>query len=75
MPQSRAKLAIPFIGKDVPSHASEFAHPDITIGLTVLAYRFEGMRYADFSDIMAQLQASFSKEMGPRDQRPTRWIY
>ncbi len=35
MPRSRFKLAIPFMGKDVPSRASEFAHPDIIIGLTV----------------------------------------
>jgi hypothetical protein len=40
-PRSRLKLAIPFLGKDVPSTASEFAHPDIIIGLTVLAYRYE----------------------------------
>jgi Protein of unknown function (DUF3645) len=38
--QTRAKLAVPFVGKDVPSHSSEFAHPDIVIGLTNLAYRF-----------------------------------
>ena len=42
-PRSRLKLAIPFLGKDVPSTASEFAHPDIIIGLTVLAYRWEAM--------------------------------
>ena len=41
MPRSRFKLAVPFVGKDVPSRASEFAHPDIIIGLTVLAYRYE----------------------------------
>ena len=39
MPRSRFKLAIPFVGKDCPSRASEFAHPDIIISLTVLAYR------------------------------------
>ena len=38
MPLSRVKLAIPFEGKDVPSRASEFAHPDTIIGLSVLAY-------------------------------------
>jgi hypothetical protein len=36
-PRSRSKMAIPFVGKDVPSPASEFAHPDVIIGLTVLA--------------------------------------
>lgn len=40
MPRTRAKLAIPFVGKDVPSKSSEFAHPDVIIGLTILAYRF-----------------------------------
>ena len=39
MPLSRRLLAVPFLGKDVPSLASEFAHPDVIIGLTILAYR------------------------------------
>jgi len=34
-PPSRRLLAVPFVGKDVPSRASEFAHPDVLIGLTV----------------------------------------
>ena len=42
VPRSRLKLAVPFIGKDVPSKASEFAHPDIIIGtlylLTLIYY-------------------------------------
>lgn len=42
MPRTRAKLAIPFVGKDVPSRSSEFAHPDIILGLSTLAYRYEG---------------------------------
>ncbi len=33
-PESRKLVAVPFVGKDVPSHASEFAHPDVLIGLT-----------------------------------------
>jgi hypothetical protein len=40
VPRSRLKLAVPFVGKDVPSKSSEFAHPDVIIGLTVLAYRY-----------------------------------
>ena len=40
MPKSRQLLAVPFVGKDVPSQASEFAHPDIVIGSSVLAYMF-----------------------------------
>ncbi len=29
--------------QDVPSRSSEFAHPDVAIGLTTLAYRYEAM--------------------------------
>ena len=65
MPRTRAKLAIPFVGKDVPSRSSEFAHPDVIIGLTVLAYRYEGLRWTDFEDIIANLRSTVTKEMGP----------
>lgn len=32
MPKSRKLLAVPFVGKDVPSRASEFSHPDVVVG-------------------------------------------
>jgi hypothetical protein len=32
-PVSRRLLAVPFTGKDVPSLASEFSHPDVVIGI------------------------------------------
>lgn len=68
--QSRLLLAVPFIGKDVPSRSSEFAHPDVLIGLTVLAYRYEGIRVSDLVRIVSQLKQDFSRQLGPRDQRP-----
>ncbi len=37
LPPSRLKLGVPFVGKDVPSQSSEFAHPDIILGLSVFA--------------------------------------
>ncbi len=40
IPTTRKFMAVPFVGKDVPSRASEFAHPDILIGLSLLAYRY-----------------------------------
>ena len=52
MPRSRLMLAVPFLGKDVPSQSSEFAHPDVIIGLTVLAYRYSGMRPSDFAVVI-----------------------
>jgi hypothetical protein len=39
VPRARKLLAVPFVGKDVPSRAAEFAHPEVLIGLSVLAYR------------------------------------
>jgi len=79
MPRSRAKLAIPFVGKDVPSESSEFAHPDVIIGLTILAYRYEGLRVTDFEDMVANLRSTLTKEIGPFSQRKSsqlhaRWV-
>ena len=66
MPKSRRLMAVPFVGKDVPSRASEFAHPDVIIGLTILAYRYEGLRTIDFyQDVMALVRRNFEKEVGP----------
>ena len=42
--RGRKLLAVPFIGKDVPSEASEYSQPEVAIGLTILALRHEGMR-------------------------------
>ena len=76
MPRSRFKLAIPFVGKDVPSRASEFAHPDIIIGLTILAYRYEGMRRPDFeTDVIGLLRSDFEKEVGPFPLRKSSLLY
>jgi len=80
IPETRAKLAIPFLGKDVPSETSEFAHPDVIIGLTYMAYRYEGLRYADFCEIIDSMHSSLSKELGPYLKRPSvlryaRWVH
>eukprot|EP00457_Paulinella_chromatophora_P000002 gb/GEZN01000002.1/.p1 GENE.gb/GEZN01000002.1/~~gb/GEZN01000002.1/.p1 ORF type:complete len:6816 (+),score=1425.09 gb/GEZN01000002.1/:114-20561(+) len=68
-PRSRLKLAVPFVGKDVPSTSSEFAHPDVIIGLSVLAYRYNGLRRPDFDDMVDTLTSDFSREIGPSRER------
>ena len=78
-PTSRRLLAIPFLGKDVPSAASEFAHPDVVIGFTILAYRYEGMRTSDFSHVMGELIEQLDLQSGPVEARPanvtfTKWV-
>jgi len=80
VPPSRLKLAVPFLGKDVPSKSSEFAHPDVIIGLTILAYRYSGLRRSDFTDIVDTLCSHFSNEIGPprgrqSSQRHESWIF
>lgn len=80
VPRSRLKLGVPFVGKDVPSKSSEFAHPDVIIGLTVLAYRYTGLRKDDFVDIIDSMTAQFYQEIGPaRDressQRHEKWVF
>jgi len=80
VPRSRLKLAVPFVGKDVPSKSSEFAHPDIVIGMTVLAYRYSGLRRDDFVDIIDGMTSEFSKEIGPArerksSQRHEDWVF
>lgn len=64
------------MGKDVPSRASEFAHPDIIIGLTILAYRYQGLRKLDFEqDVISLLRDEFEKEVGPFQLRKSAQRY
>ena len=75
MPRTRWKLAIPFVSKDVPSRSSEFAHPDVVIALTFLAYRYSGLRYEDFTEIIAEVCAQLAKEVGPMRDRRANKLY
>ena len=56
LPRSRRFLAVPFVGKDAPSPSSEYAHPDVAIGLSTMAYRYEGLRPADFHAVLSHLR-------------------
>ena len=74
-PESRRLLAIPFVGKDVPSLTTEFAHPDMVIGLTILAYRFSGLRESDFERLIKRLREQLTSEVGPVAYRKTSQLY
>ena len=97
VPHSRSITAVPFVGKDVPSERSEFAHPDIVISppprtkwtrrvphpvlighaaslsqvisLTILAFRYEGIRRFELRETLKQLQRSLWEEEGPYAKR------
>lgn len=74
---------MPFVGKDVPSRSSEFAHPDVLIGLTTLAYRYSGLRshtvgrhQSDINRVVAQLKKDFGQQLGSADQvHPSSSLY
>ena len=66
---------MPFIGKDVPSRAAEFAHPDILLGLSVLAYRYNGLRTSDMKMVVKELKRNLLNEPGPFSERPTRMLF
>ena len=73
---NRVLLAVPFVGKDVPSRSSEFSHPDVKIGLTIAAYRLEGLRTKDFYAVLKLLSDQMREEFGPVLSRPSSetWI-
>ena len=72
---TRRLAAIPFVGKDVPSRASQFSHPDIVIGLTILAYRYEGLRFTDFITLITELREKLDTEIGPYHKRSSALRY
>lgn len=74
-PQARQLLAVPFVGKDVPSQAAEFSHPDALIGLSILAYRHEGLRPQDLRALFCLLLETMGQEGGPFRDRPTCRMY
>lgn len=76
MSMARRLAAVPFVGKDVPSRASQFSHPDIVIGLTITAYRYEGIRMTDFKIALQELRDILDGEFGPYHKRPSalKWI-
>ena len=43
--------------------ASEFSHPDVVIGLTILAYRYEGFRETDYKNLMMTLQVQAASDI------------
>ena len=71
---ARWLLAVPFVGKDVPSSAAEFACPEIVIGLSILAYRYEGLRDSDIKRLMRRMKDEMMADSGPFQQRRNRLL-
>ena len=79
-PKSRKLLAVPYVGKDRPSPSSEFSHPDVLIGLSLIAYRLHGLRHSDLRDLIIAAREDMEDESGKpffnrrACQRWVRWI-
>ena len=54
----------------MPTVASEYAHPDVAIGLTTLAFRYEGLRRHDLVQCVRRLREEMGEQTGPLRQRP-----
>ena len=73
--RGRKLLAVPFIGKDVPSEASEYSQPEVAIGLTILALRHEGMRRDAVAAMLRGLRDDFAQQHGVSSKRPAALAY
>jgi hypothetical protein len=71
----RIKVAVPFEGRDKPSKASEFASPEILLGLTLLSYRYEGIPEKQFRTVLEHLKKKMQTEPGPYRQRDSRRLF
>jgi hypothetical protein len=60
----RIATAVPFTGKDRPSPSAEFAHADVRLVLTALAFRHTGLRRTDVMSLVGRLQAQLRVERG-----------
>lgn len=74
-PISRRLLAVPYIGKDVPSKSSEYAHPDVVIGLTYLSLRYQGMRASDGQALLQHCRTEMQHQHGSVVDRPAYQLF
>lgn len=51
------------------------SHPDIVIGLTILSFRFRGLRRSDFTTLLKAMQESLHDEVGPYNLRPSSKLF
>jgi len=72
---ARRLLAVPFLGRGVPSPASEFASPDAALAFAVAAYAHQGLRLSDARRLLAELRDRMTREPGPVPLRPAHRLF
>ncbi|OCB06993.1 DUF3638 family protein [Tetrahymena thermophila SB210] len=65
------EMAIPFKAKDQPSEKSEFSHPDIMIGFTILSYLYNGLTYDQFKSTILKL---YHDEREDKNEILQQWV-
>ncbi|KAA0175363.1 hypothetical protein FNF27_03064 [Cafeteria roenbergensis] len=73
--RTRLLTSVPFVGLDVPSPVSEHAHPDVLIGLTALAYAYEGLQLRHLHEVGRTLKQAMAHQVGAISQRPARQLW
>ncbi|CAH0380841.1 unnamed protein product [Bemisia tabaci] len=56
-------IAIPFFGKDAPSPRSEFSHPDVMLGFTIISYLYQGLNEQQLKETFLRLKDEFSHQV------------
>ena len=51
----KKRLAVPYEAADVPSKKNDFAHPDVTILLSLISYYNSGLSEPQFKESLNQL--------------------
>ncbi|KAL4512507.1 hypothetical protein ABPG72_020344 [Tetrahymena utriculariae] len=65
------EIAVPFKAKDQPSEKSEFSHPDIMIGFTILSYLYNGLYYSQFKSAILKL---YHEEREDKNEILESWV-
>ncbi|CAF1494243.1 unnamed protein product [Didymodactylos carnosus] len=60
--KSEKEIAVPFKGKDLPSENSEFSHPDVMIGFTIISYLYRGLSLEQVKKELIKLKYEQDKD-------------
>ncbi len=61
-------MAIPYKGMNMPAIRSEFSHPDVMIGLTILSYYYNGLHESQLVQVLREVSKS------PTDEKNTQLL-
>lgn len=64
--QMRKPIAVPFLGKDTPSERSEFSHPDVMLGFSILSYLYQGLNQQQLKMTLLKLKEKFCPEVADK---------